>query len=399
LRRLLLILLVVVAAAILIWWLVRTSTLLPHKPLELAAVEFNALPGWRRNDPRPALSAFRRSCDALALKDPTGSMGGAGYAGTVSDWLPACRAAPRTPSGAAAARAFFEAWFTPLAVNRQTEDGLFTGYYEPELKVSATRHGAYQTPIYGVPDDLITIDLGLFRTTLQGQHLGGILQGHILVPYPARADIDAKGLPSAKVIAWGNDPVAVFFLHIQGSGRARVDDGRLVRIAYAAQNGRPYTAVGRVLVKEGAMAKGDLSMQGIRAWMLAHPKEARRVMERDESFVFFSEEPLGDPALGAKGSQGVALTPGASLAVDTGLHPLSAPIWLSLDEHSTAVPRDRLVVAQDTGGAIKSAVRGDVFFGFGDKAEWNAGHMKATGAMFVFLPKPLAAHLPESFAP
>jgi membrane-bound lytic murein transglycosylase A len=244
---------------------------------------------------------------------------------------------------------------------------------------------------------MITVDLGLFKATLQGQHLSGILKGRILVPYPSRAEIDANGLQAAKVIAWGDDPVAVFFLHIQGSGRARLDDGSMVRIAYAAQNGRPYTAIGHTLLREGAMTKGDLSMQGIRAWMLDHPREARRVMETDASYIFFSELPLGDPALGALGSQGVALTPGASLAVDTGLHPLGAPVWLALDEHSTALPRDRLMIAQDTGGAIKSAVRGDVFFGSGDKAEWNAGHMKAAGAMFVLLPKPLAAHIAAEF--
>ncbi len=133
--------------------------------------------------------------------------------------------------------------------------------------------------------------------------------------------------------------------------------------------------------------------------MLAHPSDARRVMERDASFVFFQEKPLGDRSMGANGSQGVALTPGASLAVDETVHPLGVPIWLALDEHSTALPRNRLMVAQDTGGAIKGAVRGDLFFGFGDKAEWNAGHMKSEGQMFVLLPRALAAHLPSGFAP
>jgi membrane-bound lytic murein transglycosylase A len=400
LRRVIAFLFLLIITAVTITWLWPRAVKLPilaHKPLELVPVAYADLPGWRTGDPRAALGAFRRSCAALGKKNPLTGMGGAGYAGTVGDWLEACRAAPQTPADARTARSFFEHWFAALAVNRATEGGLFTGYYEPELRASHFQHGKYQTPIYGVPDDMITVDLGLFKTTLQGQHLSGILKGRILVPYPSRAEIDARGLPAAKVLAWGDDPVAVFFLHIQGSGRARLDDGKVVRIAYAAQNGRPYTAVGRVLLREGAMTKADLSMQGIRAWMLAHPKEAKRVMEADESFIFFSEQPLGDAALGAVGSQGVALTPGASLAVDMAIHPLGAPLWLSLDEHSTALPRDRLMVAQDTGGAIKSAVRGDVFFGVGDKAEWNAGHMKAAGAMFVLLPKPLAAHLPPEF--
>ncbi len=400
---LLLIVAIVVLAGAFAWlWLRggRVSPILANgRPLVLSPVGFADLPGWNAGDPRAALAAFHRSCAALAKKNPLATMGGAGYAGTVGDWLEACHAAPQTPGNARTARAFFEQWFAPLAVNRSTDDGLFTGYYEPELGASHTRHGAFQTPIYGVPDDMITVDLGIFKTTLQGQSITGILKGRILVPYPSRADIDANGLARAKVVAWGDDPVAVFFLHIQGSGRARLEDGSTVRIAYAAQNGRPYTAISRTLLREGALARSDLSMQGIRTWMKAHPAEARRVMETDASFVFFSEKEIGDPVLGAQGSEGVALTPGASLAVDTSIHPLGAPLWLSLDEYSTALPRNRLMVAQDTGGAIKNPVRGDVFFGFGDKAEWNAGHMKAAGAMYVLLPKPLAAHIPAMFAP
>jgi membrane-bound lytic murein transglycosylase A len=325
-------------------------------------------------------------------------MGGAGYAGTVADWLTACKAAQQTGTNAADARAFFESVFTPVAVNQPTDAGLFTGYYEPELRASRRQHGPYQTPIYALPDDLITVDLGQFKDALAGEHVTGRVEGRKLVPYPNRAAIDAHGLPQARILAWGDDLVAVFFLHIQGSGRALLEDGTAVRIAYAGQNGRPYTPVGRTLIHEGALARADLSMQGIRAWMLAHPGEAQRVMETDASYVFFEEKPLGDPVLGADGSQGVPLMPGASLAVDQHVHPLGVPVWLALDEHSTAVPRDRLMVAQDTGGAIKGAVRGDVFFGFGSKAEWNAGHMKAAGAMFVLLPRPLAARLPAEFA-
>jgi len=391
----------VVLGALAVWffWHARPTVLLSTKPLQLTPVSFAELAGWKDGDPRAALGAFRRSCDTLAGKNALTTMGGAGYAGTIGDWLPACHAAPQTPSSADSARHFFENWFTPVAVNRSTDEGLFTGYYEPQLRASHTKHGAYQTPIYGVPDDMITVDLGLFKTTLQGQSITGILQGKILVPYPDRATIDANGLPRAKVLMYGDDPVSVFFLHIQGSGRALLDDGTSVRVAYAGQNGRPYTPIGRVLIAQGEMTRGDMSMQGIRAWLTAHPAEGKRIMESDASFVFFDEKPVGDPALGAEGSQGVALTPGASLAVDKSIHPLGVPLWLALDDQSTALPRDRLMVAQDTGGAIKGAVRGDVFFGFGEKPEWNAGHMKAAGAMFVLLPKSLAQHLPSDFTP
>jgi membrane-bound lytic murein transglycosylase A len=379
-------------------WLRISPPLVGVKPLRLARVSYVMVPGWSDGDLRGALDAFRRSCTALARKNPLSTMGGAGYAGTIGDWLPACRAVPPTGS-VIAARRFFEDWFTPVTVNHDSDAGLFTGYYEPQLKASHTQHDAYQTPIYGVPDDLITVDLGLFKDTLAGEHIAGMIEGRTLVPYPERAVIDAKGLPHAGVLAWGDDPIAVFFLHIQGSGRALLDDGQIVRIAYAGQNGRPYTPIGRTLIREGAMAREDMSMQGIRAWLKAHADEARRVMESDASYVFFEEKPIGDPAVGANGSEGVPLTPGASLAVDTRVHPLGAPIWLDLDEHSTALPRRRLMIAQDTGGAIKGALRGDVFFGFGEKAEWNAGHMKAGGVMFVLLPKALARQLPKEFLP
>lgn len=388
-----------VLGAVAAWiWLRTSPSLLAVKPLRLAPVSYAMVPGWSGGDPRGALKAFCRSCTALLRKNPLNAMGGAGYAGTIGDWLPACRAAAPT-GNVMAARRFFESWFAPLAVNDHSEAGLFTGYYEPQLKASHTQHGAYRAPIYGVPDDLITVDLGLFKDDLAGQHIAGMIEARTLVPYPERAVINAKGLPHAKVLAWSDDPVAVFFLHIQGSGRALLDDGKSVRIVYAAQNGRPYTPIGRTLLREGAMTREDMSMQGIRAWLKAHPDEARRVMESDASYVFFEEKPLGDPAVGANGSEGVPLTPGASLAVDRSIHPLGAPVWLALDEHSTALPRRRLMIAQDTGGAIKGVVRGDVFFGFGEKAEWNAGHMKAGGAMFVLLPKALARQLPKEFLP
>jgi membrane-bound lytic murein transglycosylase A len=388
---------VLVLAAVAAWlWLRKPVGPATTTALHLTPASYADLPGWSSADLSAALAAFKRSCGDLAKKNPTALMGGAGYAGTVGDWLEACRAAPQSGSEA---RRFFEAMFTPVAVNKDTDDGLFTGYYEPELHLSHTQHGAFQTPIYGVPDDLITVDLGLFKDSLKGEHVTGRVQGTTLIPYADRAEINRKGLPHAQVLAWSDDPVSVFFLHIQGSGRAAFDDGSAGRIAYAGQNGRPYTPIGRTLIREGAMQKADLSMQGIRIWLKAHPDQAQRIMETDASFVFFDEEPLGDAALGANGSEGVPLTPGASLAVDQHVHALGVPLWLSLDEHSTALPRNRLMIAQDTGGAIKGAVRGDVYFGFGEKPEWNAGHMKAAGAMFVLLPKDLARKLPAEFRP
>ena len=326
-------------------------------------------------------------------------MAGAGYAGTVGDWQGVCAALPSSPLAPAAARAWFEDHFRPVRVSAgRVEDGLFTGYYEPQLAASRTRRGAYQTPVYGLPGDLITIDLGQFRQALKGTRLAGRLKGRRLVPYPDRAEIDAKGLAKAPALFWAKDPVAVFFLQIQGSGRAVFDDGSVARVAYAGQNGQPYTAIGRTLIAMGAISREQVSLQSIRAWLVAHPAEARKVMESDASFVFFRLMPLVDPVLGANGSEGVPLTPGASLAVDAKLHALGVPVYVAAtapdaDAAKPDRPFDRLLIAQDTGGAISGSVRGDVFWGFGKAAEAIAGRMKAHGTMYVLLPKPLAARL------
>ncbi|MGH6869984.1 MAG: murein transglycosylase A [Rhizomicrobium sp.] len=317
------------------------------------------------------------------------------YGGDVADWRGACAAAPSSALSASSARRFFETWFTPVSVEGE---GVFTGYYEPELKVSRSRHGAYQTPIYGLPDDLVSVDLGQFKPDLAGERIEGQLMGHHLLPYPTRADIDAHGVP-AQTLFYAADPIAVFFLHVQGSGRARLEDGQTARIAYAGQNGRPYTPVGRTLIAEGALARDEVSLQSIRDWLIHHPERMREVLETDQSFVFFQEKPVGDPALGSDGSEGVALTPGASLAVDAHLHPLGAPFYVATSTADTEagmmVPvLARLLVAQDTGGAIRGPVRGDVFWGLGPQAETMAGKMTARGRFYVFLPKPVAERLP-----
>jgi membrane-bound lytic murein transglycosylase A len=370
-------------------------------PLRLTPVSFSALPDWRTSDPRPALSAFTRSCEALSKKRPTDAMGGIGYAGNAGDWLSACRAIPSGPVSVVAARRFFESWAQPVAVgNGDDRDGIFTGYYEAQIDASRTRHGAYQTPIYATPDNLVSVDVGAFLDDLQGRRFTGCVDGHKLVKCPDRARINADGLKQAKILFYANDPVSVFFLHIQGSGRVHFDDGTSARVNYDAQNGQPYTAIGKTLIEMGVPREG-MSMQVIRKWLKDHPREARRVMETDKSYIFFREEPIADPNAGPIGSEGVALTPAASLAVDTRLHPLGAPMFVaatrpdaepSRGEH----PFHRLMVAQDSGGAIKNAVRGDVFWGYGSDAASIAGRMKSPGRLFVLLPKALAAKLGPS---
>ena len=300
-------------------------------------------------------------------------------------WRTGCRPAPAKNGDA---RAFFEKNFTPYRISAgSSRDGLFTGYYEPQINGSRTRHGAFQTPVYGLPPDLVRVDLSAFSPRFAGEHISGQLQGQKLVPYASRAEIDQHGIANAKILFWCDDPVALFFLQIQGSGRARLAEGGEERIAYAGENGRPYTAIGRVLIAQGALARENVSLASIRDWLLKNPARAQAVMDADQSFIFFEEKPVGDAALGNAGTLGAALTPGASLAIDPRLNALGAPYYVD------AAPVRGLLIGQDTGGAIRGPVRGDVFFGFGDKAEAMAGSLKADGTLYVLLPKALAAKL------
>jgi membrane-bound lytic murein transglycosylase A len=355
--------------ALVVWWFTRP-------PPRLAVVSFSELRGWQSADLKPALAAFRRSCDVIDAK-PAGERIN-DYAGTAGEWQKVCARA----SGDA--RAFFEKNFTPYRLGGQ---GLFTGYYEPEIRGSRLRHDAFQTPVYGLPRDLIRVDLSQFSPQFKGEHISGRLDGQRLVPYPNRAEIDAHGLAEAKILFWCDDPVALFFLQIQGSGRVRFDDGTAARIQYAGENGRPYTAIGRILVAGGRLARNQVSLETIRGWLRANPALARGVMEADQSFVFFQEAPIGDPGLGSPGVERVALTPLGSMAIDLRQNALGAPYYVAAD------PIHALLIAQDTGGAIRGAVRGDIFFGFGRKAEKDAGGMKAQGRLYVLIPNDVAARL------
>jgi peptidoglycan lytic transglycosylase A len=367
--------------------------------IQLSAMRYGDLEGWSANDPRAALGAFLRSCTAFAAKAADEDLGGVKYAGTVADWREACGAAAKTDAAnAASARAFFESALVPYRVVQGASPGLFTGYYEPELKGSRTKRGPYQTPLYSVPTDLVAVDLGLFRDTFKGQRLAGRVMNGRLVPYPPRAEIVAQGLPSARTLFYVDSPVDAFFLQVQGSGRVRLDDGSIVRAAFAGQNGQPYTAIGAVLVERGEFTREQVSLQTIRAWMMAHPQDAQALMNENASYVFFSEQPIGDPRLGAAGTEGVALTPEASLAVDTGVHALGVPVWLETaapDADAVKPDRafDRLLVMQDTGGAIRGAVRGDVYWGYGAAPGMIAGRMRSEGRMTVLLPKSVAGKL------
>lgn len=322
-----------------------------------------------------ALIAFRLSCPALVRRtDATGLTRGA-------DWQPACSAANGV--GAGDARDFFRRWFEAVQIG----DGraFATGYYEPEIKGARTRQPGYDTPVYARPTDLIDVDLGLFSDALKGKRVRGRVQGSALVPYDDRTAIEQGSLDGrAPIIAWAADPIELFFLQIQGSGRLRLPDGGIMRIGYDSQNGRDYTGIGALLRDRGLLGPGQASMQGIVGWLREHRQEGVSLMRENKSYVFFRE--LNGPPQGALG---YAVTGRVSAAVDPKFVPLGAPVFLALDRAEAK----GLWVAQDTGGAIKGANRFDTFWGAGDEAKAIAGGMSAGGTAYLLLPVGTLARL------
>ncbi|WP_153007962.1 murein transglycosylase A [Sphingomonas yabuuchiae] len=315
-----------------------------------------------------ARAAFLLSCPGLMRRtDASGLTQGA-------DWQAACQAAASVPRGQA--RNFFARYFEAVQVG----DGrsLATGYYEPEIAGSRDRRSGYEVPIYARPRDLIDVDLGAFSTDLKGKKVRGKVQGTNLVPYDDRTAIEQGSLEGrAPILAWGADPVEVFFLQIQGSGRLRLPDGGIMRIGYDTQNGRDYTGIGALMKARGLLGPGQTSMQGIVAWLHDHPEEGRAIMRENKSFVFFREL-NGAP----QGAMGYAVIGQVSVAADPKFVPLGAPVFLSMDRQDAT----GLWVAQDTGGAIKGSNRFDTFWGAGDTARAVAGGMSARGTAFLMLP-------------
>ncbi len=302
----------------------------------------------------------------------------------------------RGSASAEAAREFFETWFQPYRVSDRGQSvGLFTGYYEPVLHGSRHPGGRYRVPLHAAPSDLLRIDLSRFNPELAGYAIWGRVEHGEFAPYYTRAEIDDGALAGQNLeLLWVDDPIAKFFLQIQGSGQVRLDDGSVVRVGYAAQNGRPYRAIGRDLIEIGALHRGQVTLQTIRIWLSAHPADAATIMERNPSYIFFEEHPELAAADGPLGTEGVPLTAGRSLAVDRRFLPLGAPLWLDTsaprpDSPEAEVPLQRLMVAQDTGGAIKGVVRGDVFWGAGEPAEAIAGRMQSQGGLVLLLPRAL----------
>jgi membrane-bound lytic murein transglycosylase A len=346
-------------------------------------VAFSDLPDWEQGQQAAAWPALLKSCDKLAPPPAAGSASSSDPA-----WDRLCRdARALTAPDDAQARAFFEAHFRAHRVNGDgTRDGLITGYYEPVLNGSFTRSDRYRYPLYRRPDNLVTVDLASLYPELRGKPLRGRLQGNRLVPYFSRAEIgDGKKNPLAgNELLWVEDPVEAFVVQVQGSGRVRLPDGSQVAIGYADQNGYPYRSLGSRLIELGAMKREDVTLTRIRDWLTAHPEETESLLNSNPSYIFFT---LRDASLdGPLGALGVALTPERSVAVDPAFIPLGVPVWLD-----TTYPDGRalqhLAMAQDTGGAIKGAVRADLFLGQGGDAGRLAGEMKQAGRLYVLLPR------------
>ncbi len=352
--------------------------------LVLAPITFKDLPGWGQDNFETFVSAFERSCKVIKKRPADMTFGVLDMAGTYGDWQEICGAFGKTNTKNLSI--FFEKYFTPYQVSADEEPvGLFTGYYEASLKGARAPKGKYTVPLYKRPDDLVMVHLGQFREDLKGVRIAGRIQNGTLKPYESRAEIVAGNWPhSDQVLLWVDSAVDAFFVQIQGSGLVKMDDGSTMRIGYAGQNGHVYYAIGRELIKTGALTKENVSMQSIRAWLEHNSDQADHIMNTNKSYVFFREV-TGDGPLGA---QGVALTAGRSLAVDRTLISYGLPLWVDIEPPvAEANPIRRMMVAQDTGGAITGPVRGDVFWGYGDLAEEMAGQMKSKGRYWVLLPK------------
>lgn len=362
------------------------------------ATTFTALPGWLNDKHAEALVSLLNSCRRMSSLGPQASLGGANGApelarGAVAgNWAPICAAATTVPAGDdEAARHLFEKYLEPHALSPGPDGrALFTGYYEPVNAGARSRGGIYQTPIHRRPGNLVQTASG---PDPRGQRVGqrsraAPAKSPRSVPVPDRAGIMAGALAGRGLeLAWLADPADAFFLQVQGSGRITLPDGDVMRVGYAGTNGRPYLAIGKVLIDRGEVPREEMSMQAIRAWLKAHPDQADRLMNMNASYVFFREVTDIGPEEGARGAFGVPLTPGRSLAVDRSFIPMGVPMYIATTDPLDGKPYQRLLLAQDTGGAIKGAVRADIFYGWGSEPEAKAGKMQGTGQAWVLLPR------------
>ncbi len=345
----------------------------PKEPGIGKPVKWSKLAGWQQDDLEGSWQALLQQCPRLEKR---------------TQWKKICvEALALSSPDAQQIRRFFEEYFEPHRIFGRggNTEGLITGYYEPLLNGSLQPSERYAYPLYGPPEDMLTIELDSIYPKLKGMRLRGRLVGNRVVPFYARDEIDSKQTPLAgNEIMWIDDPYGSFFLQIQGSGRVRLEDGTIVGVNYANQNGHPYFAIGKTLVQSGELDLEEVSLFTIKSWLLNNPDRADEVLNQNPSYVFFNLRE--DSNENARGSLNVPLTAQRSLAVDKNVIPLGTPVWLetTLPDGSTF---HRLMLAQDTGGAIRGPVRADVFFGAGELAEQYAGEMKQQGRLYALLPK------------
>ncbi|MBR0643194.1 murein transglycosylase A [Plastoroseomonas hellenica] len=364
----------------------------PFGPPFPPPVAYAALPGWRGDAPTLALPALLASC--AALRQPSGTSRGLA-ALPPEAWAGPCAAlrtvAARLPRFAparreAVLRAAIEAQFTPHVMGA----GLLSGYFEPQVEGRLAPDERFRTPLHARPPELIEFNTAEMIPGLPPRRVSGILRDGRLTPAPPRAAIEAGTLFGRGLeLAWLADPADAFFLQIQGSGRVVLEDGRVLRLGYAAQNGHPYTPIGRLLIDRGEIPRERMSMQAIRAWMREQGADAAAALMRENaSYVFFRPMPDLPPDQGPPGALGVPLTPRRSIAVDPDFIPLGAPVYVATTDGAWR----RLMAAQDVGGAIRGPARADFFHGWDAEAPEMAGRQRDPATLYVLLPRPQQAN-------
>ena len=356
--------------------------------LSLTNSSFEHLPAWQAGGQALSLKAFQQSCHSLLKKDPQSYLGNHARFGRLATWQTICEMALQIKHpNDTNARTFFQNWFHPMQVTHGWEKtGLFTGYYIPLVEGSLTQQKGYPVPLYGTPNDLVTLKRG--GTTVYGRYEKGQF-----VPYPTRAEINQGALKNRGLeIVWLKNKAERFFLQVQGSGEVKLPNGHTLQVAYASRNGHAYTPIGRVLVNIGQLSLSEVSLTTIKNWLLKHPHLEAAILDQNASFIFFHIKSDGRSPVGAAN---VPLTPARSLAVDPSYIPYGVPIWLSTqipkkgkqrDDEASQQPFNALMIAQDKGSAIKGPIRGDVYWGLGSNAEYIAGHMKSQGQYWVLIP-------------
>ncbi|MDD3060453.1 MAG: murein transglycosylase A [Sulfurimonas sp.] len=329
---------------------------------QLVGTEFGFLPEWEKENFQEALAAFVNSCKTTKTQKLYSDL---------------CHRAKESKD----AKAFIEKEFTPYQINGDNgdENGLLTGYYEPQLKGSLKKTKVYKYPVYKTPEDLITVDLGSLYPELKKYRLRGKLVDNKIVPYPSRKQMNPLNGPM-DVICYVDSQVDLFFLEVQGSGRVSLENGEILYIGYDNQNGHPYRAIGKYLVKINELKLEDVSLQSIKAWLEKNPSRINEVLNYNDSVVYFKESKRP-----ASGALGIELTPKRSIAIDRKFIPLGSLLYMSADVNENKFCN--LVVAQDTGGAIKGAVRADLFMGHGEDAMQTAGKLKSDLQLWILLPK------------